>query len=162
MSRQIGLHQNSKLLSLKGTIKKLKTMNRMGENICILYIEVTFIKNIQRAVLHWQPWQLWCWWRGWGLVCGAWGQCRPAASALKSQRMSALVQAWWGRLVGPSGKKKQAEEELYFQAKTREQLAALKKHDEDELIHHKKETELCRKKLSSTETIKRLKDLADD
>ena len=64
--------------------------------------------------------------------------------------------------MGPSGKKKQAEEELYFQAKTREQLAALKKHDEDELIHHKKETELCRKKLSSTETIKRLKDLADD
>nr|XP_002716128.3 ATPase inhibitor, mitochondrial [Oryctolagus cuniculus] len=48
---------------------------------------------------------------------------------------------------GAFGKREQAEEERYFRAKTKEQLAALKKHHEDEIIHHKKEIERLQKEI---------------
>ncbi|XP_012606313.1 ATPase inhibitor, mitochondrial [Microcebus murinus] len=46
---------------------------------------------------------------------------------------------------GAFGKREQAEEDRYFRAQTREQLAALKKHHEDEIGHHKKEIERLQK-----------------
>ncbi|XP_008052574.1 ATPase inhibitor, mitochondrial [Carlito syrichta] len=48
---------------------------------------------------------------------------------------------------GAFGKREQAEEERYFRAQTREQLAALKKHHEDEIGHHKKEIERLQKEI---------------
>ncbi|XP_024410524.2 ATPase inhibitor, mitochondrial [Desmodus rotundus] len=64
---------------------------------------------------------------------------------------------------GAFGKREQAEEERYFRAKTREQLAALKKHHENEIIHHTKEIERLQKEIERhKDTIKRLKDHADD
>lgn len=47
--------------------------------------------------------------------------------------------------------------------RTREQLAALKKHCEDEVTHHTKEIEHLQKEIERHEqTIKKLKDHADD
>uniref|UniRef100_H0XRM4 ATPase inhibitor, mitochondrial n=1 Tax=Otolemur garnettii TaxID=30611 RepID=H0XRM4_OTOGA len=48
---------------------------------------------------------------------------------------------------GAFGKKEQAEEEPYFQGQAKEQLAALKKHHEDEIGHHKRETECLQKEI---------------
>ena len=48
---------------------------------------------------------------------------------------------------GAFGKKEQAEEEWYFRVHTREQLAALKKHHEDEITHHVKEIEHLQKEI---------------
>uniref|UniRef100_A0ABI7ZTP4 ATPase inhibitor, mitochondrial n=1 Tax=Felis catus TaxID=9685 RepID=A0ABI7ZTP4_FELCA len=48
---------------------------------------------------------------------------------------------------GAFGKREQAEEERYFRARTREQLAALKKHHEDEISHHIKEIERLQKEI---------------
>ncbi|VTJ91142.1 Hypothetical predicted protein [Marmota monax] len=48
---------------------------------------------------------------------------------------------------GAFGKRERAEEERYFREKTREQLAILKKHHEDEISHHKKEIEHLQKEI---------------
>ncbi|XP_003799883.1 ATPase inhibitor, mitochondrial [Otolemur garnettii] len=48
---------------------------------------------------------------------------------------------------GAFGKKEQAEEERYFRAQAKEQLAALKKHHEDEIGHHKREIERLQKEI---------------
>ncbi|KAG3282547.1 ATPase inhibitor, mitochondrial [Ictidomys tridecemlineatus] len=48
---------------------------------------------------------------------------------------------------GAFGKRERAEEERYFREKTREQLAILKKHHEDEISHHKKEIERLQKEI---------------
>nr|AAH04955.1 ATPIF1 protein [Homo sapiens] len=48
---------------------------------------------------------------------------------------------------GAFGKREQAEEERYFRAQSREQLAALKKHHEEEIVHHKKEIERLQKEI---------------
>ncbi|XP_062064244.1 ATPase inhibitor, mitochondrial-like [Lepus europaeus] len=47
---------------------------------------------------------------------------------------------------GAFGKREQAEEERYFRAKTKE-LAALKKHHEDEIVHRKQEIERLQKEI---------------
>ncbi|XP_002750557.1 ATPase inhibitor, mitochondrial [Callithrix jacchus] len=60
---------------------------------------------------------------------------------------------------GAFGKREQAEEERYFRAQAREQLAALKKHHEDEIVHHKKEIERLQKEIERhKQKIKILKD----
>ncbi|XP_069333647.1 ATPase inhibitor, mitochondrial [Eulemur rufifrons] len=60
---------------------------------------------------------------------------------------------------GAFGKREQAEEDRYFREKTREQLAALKKHHEDEIGHHKKEIERLQKEIERhKQKIKMLKD----
>jgi len=46
---------------------------------------------------------------------------------------------------GPFGKGEKAEEDRYFREKAREQLAALKKHHEEEIDHHSKEIERLQK-----------------
>ncbi|XP_051009650.1 ATPase inhibitor, mitochondrial-like, partial [Acomys russatus] len=51
------------------------------------------------------------------------------------------------------GKREKAEEDRYFREKTRELLAALKKHHEDEIKHHMEEIERLHKK-----QLKKLKD----
>uniref|UniRef100_A0A2K5J921 ATPase inhibitor, mitochondrial n=1 Tax=Colobus angolensis palliatus TaxID=336983 RepID=A0A2K5J921_COLAP len=48
---------------------------------------------------------------------------------------------------GAFGKREQAEEERYFRTQSREQLAALKKHHEEEIVHHKKEIERLQKEI---------------
>ncbi|KAF6107579.1 ATP synthase inhibitory factor subunit 1 [Phyllostomus discolor] len=64
---------------------------------------------------------------------------------------------------GAFSKREQAEEERYFRAKTREQLAALKKHHEDEIGHHKREIERLQKEIERHKsTIKKLKAHDDD
>ncbi|XP_032728050.1 ATPase inhibitor, mitochondrial-like [Lontra canadensis] len=59
---------------------------------------------------------------------------------------------------GAFGKREQAEEERYFRARTKEQLAALKKHHEEEITHHVKETERLQKEIERHKKIKHLKD----
>uniref|UniRef100_A0A8C9B071 ATPase inhibitor, mitochondrial n=1 Tax=Prolemur simus TaxID=1328070 RepID=A0A8C9B071_PROSS len=83
------------------------------------------------------------WAAGWAdRSTGSWGQSQNVDRSEGSTQEA-------GRAFG---KKEQAEEERYFRAQAREQLAALKKHHEGKLGHHKGETELsiCRKKLSGT------------
>ncbi|KAM7097693.1 ATPase inhibitor, mitochondrial [Molossus nigricans] len=64
---------------------------------------------------------------------------------------------------GAFGKREQAEEERYFRARTKEQLAALKKHHEDEITHYTKEIERLQKEIERHKhTIKKLKDTAGD
>ncbi|XP_008518370.1 ATPase inhibitor, mitochondrial [Equus asinus] len=64
---------------------------------------------------------------------------------------------------GAFGKREQAEEERYFRKRTREQLAALKKHHEDEISHHVKEIEHLQKEIERhKQRIKTLKDHDDD
>ncbi|KAL6064121.1 hypothetical protein STEG23_001734 [Scotinomys teguina] len=46
---------------------------------------------------------------------------------------------------GAFGKREKVEEDRYFQKKTREQLAALKKHHEDDIDHHQQEIERLQK-----------------
>nr|XP_037842335.1 ATPase inhibitor, mitochondrial-like [Chlorocebus sabaeus] len=59
---------------------------------------------------------------------------------------------------GAFGKREQAEEERYFRAQSREQLAALKKHHEEEIVHHKKEIERLQKEIEQhKQKIKTLK-----
>ncbi|XP_075802092.1 ATPase inhibitor, mitochondrial [Microtus pennsylvanicus] len=48
---------------------------------------------------------------------------------------------------GAFGKREKAEEDRYFREKTREQLAALKKHHEDEIEHHEQEIERLQKQI---------------
>uniref|UniRef100_A0A8D2CTP2 ATPase inhibitor, mitochondrial n=1 Tax=Sciurus vulgaris TaxID=55149 RepID=A0A8D2CTP2_SCIVU len=48
---------------------------------------------------------------------------------------------------GAFAKREKAEEERYFREKTKEQLAMLKKHHEDEISHHKKEVERLQKEI---------------
>ncbi|XP_052039370.1 ATPase inhibitor, mitochondrial-like [Apodemus sylvaticus] len=48
---------------------------------------------------------------------------------------------------GAFGKREKAEEDRYFREKTREQLAALRKHHEDEIDHHSKEIERLQKQI---------------
>ncbi|XP_004592237.1 ATPase inhibitor, mitochondrial [Ochotona princeps] len=48
---------------------------------------------------------------------------------------------------GAFGKREKAEEDRYFRAKSKEQLAALKRHHEDEIEHHKKEIERLQKEI---------------
>ncbi|KAM8959617.1 ATPase inhibitor, mitochondrial [Lycaon pictus] len=61
---------------------------------------------------------------------------------------------------GAFGKREQAEEERYFRARTREQLAALKKHHEDEISHHIKEIERLQKEIERHK--KKIKNLKSD
>ncbi|XP_008146213.2 ATPase inhibitor, mitochondrial [Eptesicus fuscus] len=64
---------------------------------------------------------------------------------------------------GTFAKKEKAEEERYFRERTKEQLAALKKHHEDEITHHKKEIERLQKEIERhKQNIKKLKDHTDD
>lgn len=64
---------------------------------------------------------------------------------------------------GAFGKREQAEEERYFRARTKEQLAALKKHHENEIIHHKKEMERLQKEIERhKQAINQLKQHHDD
>nr|XP_019590642.1 PREDICTED: ATPase inhibitor, mitochondrial [Rhinolophus sinicus] len=64
---------------------------------------------------------------------------------------------------GAFGKREQAEEERYFRARTEEQLAALKKHHEDEIIHHKKEMERLQKEIERhKQAINKLKQNQED
>ncbi|XP_006883502.1 PREDICTED: ATPase inhibitor, mitochondrial [Elephantulus edwardii] len=59
---------------------------------------------------------------------------------------------------GAFGKREAAEEERYFRAQAKEQLAALKKHHEDEIIHSKKEIERLQKEIDRhKQKIKKLK-----
>ncbi|XP_004266640.1 ATPase inhibitor, mitochondrial [Orcinus orca] len=59
---------------------------------------------------------------------------------------------------GAFGKKEQAEEERYFRARAKEQLAALKKHHENEISHHMKEIEHLQKEIERhKQSIKKLK-----
>lgn len=57
------------------------------------------------------------------------------------------------------GKREKAEEDRYFPEKTREELADLKRHREDEIEHQWKEAELLQKQ---TECPKMPKPLQDD
>ncbi|EPY89184.1 ATPase inhibitor; mitochondrial [Camelus dromedarius] len=64
---------------------------------------------------------------------------------------------------GAFGKREQAEEERYFRARTREQLAALKKHHENEISHHHQEIEHLQKEIERhKQAIKKLKQHDDD
>ena len=64
---------------------------------------------------------------------------------------------------GAFGKKEQADEERYFRARAREQLAALKKHHENEISHHVKEIERLQKEIERhKQSIKKLKNDDDD
>ncbi|XP_036770863.1 ATPase inhibitor, mitochondrial isoform X1 [Manis pentadactyla] len=64
---------------------------------------------------------------------------------------------------GAFGKREQAEEERFFRARTREQLASLKKHHEDEITHHTKEMERLQKEIERhKQKIKKLKQHDDD
>ncbi|XP_007934010.1 ATPase inhibitor, mitochondrial [Orycteropus afer afer] len=59
---------------------------------------------------------------------------------------------------GAFGKREAAEEERYFRAKNREQLEALKKHHEDEIVHSKREIERLQKEIERhKQKIKQLK-----
>ncbi|XP_004705114.1 ATPase inhibitor, mitochondrial [Echinops telfairi] len=48
---------------------------------------------------------------------------------------------------GAFGRREAAEEERFIRAQTREQLAALKKHHEDEIVYSKKEIERLQKEI---------------
>ncbi|XP_012982445.1 ATPase inhibitor, mitochondrial [Mesocricetus auratus] len=48
---------------------------------------------------------------------------------------------------GAFGKREKAEEDRYFREKTKEQLAILKKHHEDEIQHHEQEIERLQKQI---------------
>ncbi|KAL6053280.1 hypothetical protein STEG23_009375 [Scotinomys teguina] len=48
---------------------------------------------------------------------------------------------------GAFGKREKAEEDRYFREKTKEQLAALRKHHEDEIYHHQQEIERLQKQI---------------
>nr|XP_058156617.1 ATPase inhibitor, mitochondrial-like [Dasypus novemcinctus] len=48
---------------------------------------------------------------------------------------------------GAFGKREASEEERYFREQTRKQLAALKKHHEDEIVYSKKEIERLQKEM---------------
>ncbi|KAJ1065131.1 hypothetical protein K5549_005940 [Capra hircus] len=62
-----------------------------------------------------------------------------------------------------SPQREQAEEERYFRARAKEQLAALKKHHENEISHHAKEIERLQKEIERhKQSIKRLKQSEDD
>ncbi|XP_070260607.1 ATPase inhibitor, mitochondrial [Myotis yumanensis] len=64
---------------------------------------------------------------------------------------------------GSFAKREKAEEERYFRERTKEQLAALKKHHEEEINHHKKEIERLQKEIERhKQNIKKLKDHGDD
>ncbi|XP_040085783.1 ATPase inhibitor, mitochondrial [Oryx dammah] len=64
---------------------------------------------------------------------------------------------------GAFGKREQAEEERYFRARAKEQLAALKKHHENEISHHAKEIERLQKEIERhKQSIKKLKQSEDD
>lgn len=58
---------------------------------------------------------------------------------------------------GAFEKWEKAEEDRYFQEKTREQLAALKRYREDESSHHSKEIEHLQKQIEWHKKIKNLK-----
>ncbi|XP_055466774.1 ATPase inhibitor, mitochondrial [Psammomys obesus] len=60
---------------------------------------------------------------------------------------------------GAFGKREKAEEDRYFREKTREQLAALRKHHEDEIEYHAKEIERLQKQIERHK--KKLKSLKD-
>ncbi|XP_054427486.1 ATPase inhibitor, mitochondrial [Pteronotus mesoamericanus] len=95
---------------------------------------------------------------------GVWGVRAMQARGFGSNQSDNVSGAGSVREAGGAfGKREQAEEERYFRAKTREQLAALKKHHEDEITHHKKEIERLQKEIERhKQTIKRLKEHADD
>ncbi|XP_006777693.1 PREDICTED: ATPase inhibitor, mitochondrial, partial [Myotis davidii] len=64
---------------------------------------------------------------------------------------------------GSFAKREKAEEERYFRERTKEQLAALKKHHEEEINHHKREIERLQKEIERhKQNIKKLKDHGDD
>ncbi|KAM9757275.1 ATPase inhibitor, mitochondrial-like [Dama dama] len=64
---------------------------------------------------------------------------------------------------GAFGKREQAEEERYFRARAKEQLATLKKHHENEISHHAKEIERLQKEIERhKQSIKKLKQSEDD
>ncbi|EGW01163.1 ATPase inhibitor, mitochondrial [Cricetulus griseus] len=48
---------------------------------------------------------------------------------------------------GAFGKREKSEEDRYFREKTKEQLAALKKHHEDEIQYHEQEIERLQKQI---------------
>lgn len=58
---------------------------------------------------------------------------------------------------GAFGKREKAEEDRYFREKTKQQLAALRKHHEDEIDHHLKEIERLQKQIKLHKKIKHLK-----
>ncbi|XP_053455867.1 ATPase inhibitor, mitochondrial-like [Nycticebus coucang] len=53
-------------------------------------------------------------------------------------------------------KKERAEEERYFRAQAKEQLARLQKHHEDEISHHKREIERLQKEIERHQQVKML------
>ncbi|XP_006975658.2 ATPase inhibitor, mitochondrial [Peromyscus maniculatus bairdii] len=48
---------------------------------------------------------------------------------------------------GAFGRREKAEEDRYFREKTKEQLAALRKHHEEEIKHHEEEIERLQKQI---------------
>ncbi|ELK02058.1 ATPase inhibitor, mitochondrial [Pteropus alecto] len=99
------------------------------------------------------------------LRLGVWGVRATQAQSFSSGR-SGNVDSGAGSIReagGAFGKREQAEEERYFRARTKEQLAALKKHHEDEIGHHRKEIERLQKEIERhKQTIKKLKEHDDD
>ena len=84
------------------------------------------------------------------------GPARPEAPARNWQIISA---GWVWDAGGAFGKRERAEEKHSFQARARElQLAALKKHHENEISHHTKETECLKREIERhNRSIKKLK-----
>ncbi|EPQ05254.1 ATPase inhibitor, mitochondrial [Myotis brandtii] len=66
---------------------------------------------------------------------------------------------WIREAGGTFAKKEKAEEERYLREQTEEQLAALTKQHEEEIIHHKKEIERLQKEIEwHKQNVKKLKD----
>ncbi|XP_047726752.1 ATPase inhibitor, mitochondrial [Prionailurus viverrinus] len=78
---------------------------------------------------------------------GVWGVRALQARGFSSERSEDSRAGSIREAGGAFGKREQAEEERYFRARTREQLAALKKHHEDEISHHIKEIERLQKEI---------------
>uniref|UniRef100_A0A673UAY0 ATPase inhibitor, mitochondrial n=2 Tax=Suricata suricatta TaxID=37032 RepID=A0A673UAY0_SURSU len=97
------------------------------------------------------------------LRLGVWGVRAMQARGFSSERSEDSKAGSIREAGGAFGKREQAEEERYFRARTREQLAALKKHHEDEITHHIKEIERLQKEIERhKKKIKNLKHDDDD
>ncbi|XP_044769232.1 ATPase inhibitor, mitochondrial-like [Neomonachus schauinslandi] len=93
---------------------------------------------------------------------GVWGVRALEARGFSSERSDSGAGSI-REAGGAFGKREQAEEERYFRARTKEQLAALKKHHEEEITHHIKEIECLQKEIEGhKEKIKHLKHDDDD
>ncbi|XP_035582971.1 ATPase inhibitor, mitochondrial-like [Zalophus californianus] len=87
---------------------------------------------------------------------GVWGVRAIQARGFSSER-SDFGAGSLQEAGGAFGKREQAEEERYFRARTKEQLATLKKHHEEEITHHIKEIERLQKEIERHKKIKHLK-----